>query len=370
MSDSRPKLWSLNRPRWVSRVEPERYTCPDFLAKECDRLFRRAWLIAGREDRIPRPGDYFVWEEMNNSVIILRDDRGQVHGFHNTCSHRGSTLLHGSGRIRHIQCPYHSWSYKLDGTLLHLPKPEGGPDIAHEALGLKPVQCQTLGGFVWINLDMDAPGLFADQPELVADWEPYRLEEMEPIQHTRIPIDANWKAMVENVTDFYHVPAVHSRTISQHVPEGPDFTQFGDHIRQRLEIGAYGWREKLDRACSRGGPYTEKQASALHKYLVFPNTVINALPYHLTVMQFIPTESPDHCILDYAFYKRRGARGVEWLRAYATWVASRVILKEDLDIIGHYQAGLRRAETPAHHLHNEEKVVACYHGIINRWMES
>jgi hypothetical protein len=137
-----------------------------------------------------------------------------------------------------------------------------------------------------------------------------------------------------------------------------------------LDIGAYGWREELDRACTRGGPYTEKQAGALHKYLIFPNTVINALPYHLTVMQFIPTESPDHCILDYAFYKRRGARGIELLRAYATWVASRVILKEDLDIIGQYQAGLKRAETVAHSLHDEEKVVACYHGIINRWMES
>ena len=87
-------------------------------------------------------------------------------------------------------------------------------------------------------------------------------------------------------------------------------------------------------------------------------------------MKFIPTESPDRCILDYAFYKRRGAKGLEWLRAYATWVASRVILKEDLDIVGQYQAGLRRAETEAHHLHEEERVVACFHGVINRWMES
>ena len=369
MIDSRPKLRSLDQPRWVRRVEPERYTCPDFLAKERTRLFRRAWLIAGREDQIMRPGEYFIWEEMNNSVIVVRDDDGQVHGFHNTCSHRGSTLLQGKGRIRHIQCPYHSWFYRLDGKLKHIPKPEGGRHLKREDLGLKPVQCQTLGGFIWINLDLEAPDLFSDQPELLEDWAPYRFEEMVPIQHTRIPIDANWKAMVENVTDFYHVPSVHSRTIFKHAPEGPDLTQFGDHIRQRLDIGAYGWREKFDRACSRGGPYTERQSRALHKYLVFPNTVINALPYHLTVMQFIPTDDPNHCILDYAFYKRRGAKGLERLRAYATWVASRIILKEDLDMIGQYQAGLRRAETNHHTLHEEERIVSAYHGVINRWME-
>ena len=179
-------------------------------------------------------------------------------------------------------------------------------------------------------------------------------------------LPCNWKALVENVTDFYHVPFVHKNTIAAHTPEPPDIRSFGDHTCQRLEIANFGWRRRFDQRCSRGGPYSNAQAGALHKYLLFPNTVINALPYHLTVMQVFPV-SPRKTRLHYTFSKRRGARGLERLRAYSTWAASRYILHEDLTLLETYQRGLDMGKQTHQVLHAMEDASAHFHGTLQRY---
>ena len=361
-----PKVTSLPPPRWMRRVDTSVYTDDAWLDIEKERVFGRTWWIAAREQELPRPGDYVVRDELDTSILLIRDENGRVNAFDNSCRHRGSRLLDGRGRVQDIRCPYHGWRYGLDGRNSHIPAAEGvrghlGPDRR-----LHDVRCETWGGFVWVCMHPETASLLECLGGVADDLAPYRLDEFEPIQHAVWDLPCNWKALVENVTDFYHVPFVHKNTIAAHTPEPPDIRSFGDHTCQRLEIANFGWRRRFDQRCSRGGPYSNAQASALHKYLLFPNTVINALPYHLTVMQVFPV-SPRKTRLHYTFSKRRGARGLERLRAYSTWAASRYILHEDLTLLETYQRGLDMGKQTHQVLHAMEDASAHFHGTLQRY---
>jgi|GEM_PF-882870 len=361
------KVIPLGGSKPVRRVESARYTDPAFLEREKEFIFRRAWIAACRISDVERPGSYRCLSYFGESVVVIRAESGSIGAFHNTCRHRGSKLLEGCGRIESINCPYHGWRYNLDGTLQAVPRAEGFERLAESSMNLLSVRTATWGGFIWINLDEDAPALHETMGGVDDDLASYHLEEMEPIERKVFRLPVNWKTMLENVTDYYHVPVVHGRSVGIHVEEGPDLHSFGDHTRQRLDIAAYGWRSRLDKRCTRGGPYSDKQLRALHKYLLFPNLLMNALPYHLTVMQVFPI-SAQECDLHYGFYKRRGARGLERLRAYATWMASRYILREDFDIIERFQRGISTGRLKTQQLHAEEAAISHFHGVIDRWL--
>ncbi|HCP47974.1 MAG TPA: hypothetical protein DIU15_18180 [Deltaproteobacteria bacterium] len=367
MTASDTNILQFGKTAHVRRVPSHRYTDSNYLELERQRVFQRAWLAVCRVDDIAQPGSYRTFEQFGESVLVVRNERGGVSAFHNTCRHRGSKLLDGCGRVREIQCPYHGWTYGLDGGLQSVPRADGFEHLHQSRMSLFPVRVDTWAGFVWINLDEEAPGLHDALSGVDNELAAYRLEEMEPIQRKVIPLPVNWKTMLENVTDFYHVPVVHGRTVSWAVDEAPDMKSLGDHTRQRLDIAAYGWRRRLDRMCTRGGPYTDKQLTALHKYLLFPNFLINVLPYHLTVMQVFPVEAQS-CELHYGFYRRRGARGLERLRGYGTWLASRYILLEDLKIIERFQAGVSTGRLATQQLHLEEAAISHFHGVLSRWV--
>ena len=353
----------------VRTVPSSHYTDPEHLQRERERVFGRAWIVVATEAELARPGDFVVFDELGESMIAVRDESGRIRVLHNSCRHRGSRMLEGCGRVRSLDCPYHGWSYGLDGSLKGVPRIGGFEALDRNRMGLHEVRASTWLGFVWINLDRDAPPLMDTLGDLPGELAPYRLEEMRPIALKQDIVPANWKSMLENAMDFYHVPFVHGRTINRHVTQGPDLRSYGDHTRQRLPIAAYGWRASLDRRCTRGGPYTPLQVSALHKYLLFPNLLINVLPYHLTVMQVFPIDSRS-CRLRYAFCRRRGARGVELARAYATWLASRYILWEDLVVLDRFQRGVDTRRVQTQTLHEEEAAASHFHGALERWMNT
>jgi choline monooxygenase len=308
-------------------------------------------------------------DEVGESIVVVRDERGKLGAFHNSCRHRGSRIVDpGCGSTHSLRCPYHGWSYGLDGTLGSIPRPEGLERVRKERMGLRTVRTTEWAGFLWGTLASGAPPLLDTLGTLPEELAPYRLDDMRAIKEKVLTIPVNWKAMLENVVDFYHVPVVHQKTINRHVPAGPDLASYGDHTRQRLDIAPYRWRRALDLRCTRGGPYTDKQLTALHKYLIFPNFLINVLPYHLTVMQVFPVDTTT-CRLHYLFCKRRGARGLELLRAHATAAASRYILQEDLEMLDRFQAGVSTGRMETQVLHQEEQAISHFHTVLNRWVE-
>lgn len=343
-------------------VDSARYTDDAWFEREQDRIFRRSWVPAAGLWSLREPGDYAVFEELGQSLLLLRGP-DRIRAFKNHCRHRGSPLLAGSGNIDGIRCPYHGWSYDLTGKLRAIPLPDG---VSTDADGLLEVPLAEWAGLAWVNLGSNVG--FADSlgPELHQELMPYRFEEMVPVEERVWEIPVNWKAFLENVTDFYHVPFVHQKSIGGFVSAPPDLHSYGDHTRQRLDVATYGWRARLDAHCSRGGPYSEAQLKALHKYIVFPTVCLNVLPYHLTVMATFPV-APDRTRLWYAFCRRRGGSLVEKARAVATWAASRVILREDVVMLDRYQQGLMRGPRHEQPLHALENATQHLQDTVTRW---
>jgi len=206
------ELHATCRPFAEARTLPAAvYTSPEVLAAEQSGLFGKTWLCAGREADIPGAGDFFTRDIAGDSVIVVRGADGRVRAFFNVCRHRGSRLIdaasgHGLNRIL---CPYHAWSYRLDGTLAQLPGQSPGSHAAgRESLGLVPVQVGTHEGFIFLNLDPAAAPLGL-QLEGLPDFGRFSLPELRCGWRRSYEVQANWKLVCENYSECYHCPGAH-----------------------------------------------------------------------------------------------------------------------------------------------------------------
>jgi choline monooxygenase len=189
------------------------YTDEAFFRAELAHIHRRNWLFAGRAEELASPGDYRAIETVGGPVIVLRDRDGVLRAFANCCRHRGSLLLEGSGNIRAISCPYHAWSYRLDGTLIAAPDMDRTIGFAKAENGLAPLRLESWQGFVFLNFADDAPDLathLGNLPEMLGS---YRFDEMVCTWRQDIDCRCNWKLLVENSLESYHTGLVHARTV-------------------------------------------------------------------------------------------------------------------------------------------------------------
>ena len=133
------------------------YTSPDFLAQEMEHIFAKDWLCAGRADALPNPGDYLPMQIAGEPVIVLRDGQGQLRGMSNVCRHRMSVLLEGRGNVRSIVCPYHAWTYNLDGTLRGAPAMTLNESFCRTDVALPQVRVEDWLGWIMVTRNPDAP---------------------------------------------------------------------------------------------------------------------------------------------------------------------------------------------------------------------
>ncbi len=149
----RPLLEAETLPPWC-------YTSEEFYQREVERIFRKVWNFVGHVSQVALPGDYFALTFAGVPAIILRDLSGTLRAFANSCRHRGSALLEGSGNCRAIVCPYHSWTYSLDGILRAAPEMKETADFDLADAGLIPLRIDTWGGFLFLCFELTpAPGL-------------------------------------------------------------------------------------------------------------------------------------------------------------------------------------------------------------------
>ena len=141
----------------AERIPVDRYTDPAFLKLEDERIWSKTWLLAGAACDVDEPGDYFVFENLRESILVVRADDGEIRAFYNVCQHRGNQLrAPGCGHGDQLTCPFHLWTWNLDGTLKNVPEahdfPQGTPA---DELGLQRLRCDTWGSFVWVAMDPD-----------------------------------------------------------------------------------------------------------------------------------------------------------------------------------------------------------------------
>jgi phenylpropionate dioxygenase-like ring-hydroxylating dioxygenase large terminal subunit len=199
-------------------LPPTAYTAEAFYRREVERIFLKEWNFMGRADLVPNPGDYFAVELAGVPIIVVRDQQRQLHAFANTCRHRGTTLVEGEGNCRAFKCPYHSWVYGLDGTLLGTPEMQQTADFDASRYGLIPVKLETWGGFLFVNFDPTSRPLVDHLGDLPAKCASYGLEEMVVTRRRTFELACNWKLFAENAMEEYHIGTVHRQTIQKNTP--------------------------------------------------------------------------------------------------------------------------------------------------------
>jgi phenylpropionate dioxygenase-like ring-hydroxylating dioxygenase large terminal subunit len=252
----------MTTPSWDSSFElredgipKARYTSPDFARLEAERLWSRCWQMACRSEEIPEPGDYTVYDIVDQSLIVVRQDDGSVAAYHNVCPHRATQLAVGSGSFasRRIVCPFHGWAWRCDGRNAFVLDPGefcGGKPNA-EDVDLRRVQVAEWLGCVFVNFDPKAPP-FEQQIASIRDYlEPLNIAEMRVYWWVRARIPANWKVAQEAFLEAYHTPGAH--------PQLAQFTTSGEMVHRgiRYEIFDGG------HSAFRMGPGTREDARPL-----------------------------------------------------------------------------------------------------------
>jgi nitrite reductase/ring-hydroxylating ferredoxin subunit len=229
-------LSDIDFDQYCLRITTDRYTSMEIAELEDERIWSRVWQVAGRVDELPEPGDWIEYQIRDQSYVIVRDDDGRLHGFVNACRHRGNKLCTGGrgdcGSAARFVCPYHLWSYALDGRLLRVSRPDLVGPIDKDAHGLLPVSVDCFAGFIFLNPDPDAAPLAEFLGEAADRLAPYHLEEMVPVLNVRESVDCNWKVVVDAFAEGYHVSSIHPellRVLSID-PSKERFGFFGDHF--------------------------------------------------------------------------------------------------------------------------------------------
>lgn len=240
------------------------YTSKEFLQTEFDKLWPRVWQMACREEHIPEPGDYHVYDIGTLSAIVVRNKDGAVKAFRNACMHRGTALRdpETSGFCQSFKCPFHGWEYDLDGKLIDLPEDWDFPHVSADSHSLRPVRVGTWGGFVFINFDDDAEPLEKFLGVLPEHFKDFHIEDRYIETHVSKRLPVNWKAAEEAFMEAYHVKETHAGGVDYSEPI-TTYDVFGDNVNRFIHtVGAanprrpepYTEQELLDALWGRRGP--------------------------------------------------------------------------------------------------------------------
>jgi phenylpropionate dioxygenase-like ring-hydroxylating dioxygenase large terminal subunit len=245
---------------------------------ERERIFARSWQYAGRVDQVTEPGDYFATTAGHIPIVVTRDQAGGLNALVNVCRHRGTQVAYGEGRRETLQCPYHAWTYRLDGKLHKAPRSEREPGFNKSEFSLVPVQVDVWGPFVFVNPDPTAGPLVEALGDLPAH-----------VEHSGIDLDAvqfrqrrewvqevNWKIALENYLECYHCSVAHP-SFSKLIDVDPDSYNLRSSGLVSSQFGPV--RESALNGKRRGIPYVPRGEVAQAQYhFLWPNTTVNIEP--------------------------------------------------------------------------------------------
>jgi choline monooxygenase len=194
-------------------LPPWCYTSDEFYRAEVEKIFLKTWNFLGRVEMVPEVGSYFTVNLVGVPVVVVRDKDGAVKGFLNSCRHRGTPLVAGSGKTMTFSCPYHAWVYASDGRLVSAPGMQDVEGFSNAEHGLIPVRVDTWQGFVFATLDEKAPPLSAHLGNIGSHLDSYGFGDMVMTRRKEYDLKCNWKAYVENAMEAYHTPTVHKSSI-------------------------------------------------------------------------------------------------------------------------------------------------------------
>jgi len=210
------------------------YTGPCFFELERRHLWPHVWQMACREEDIPETGDIHVYDIVDRSFLIVRTGAGQIRAYYNSCLHRGRKLMDTSGRVEHLRCGFHGWTWNLDGEIKSLPCRSEFAHLDDGGLALPQVLVSCWGGFVFINMDLEASPLEEFLGVLPEHFRRWKLEECYKAVHVGRVIRCNWKVAQEAFMESYHVVATHPQILPFFDDVGAQYDVFGEHVNRNL----------------------------------------------------------------------------------------------------------------------------------------
>lgn len=277
-----------------TRLEPTlagAYYCdPAILEAEWERIFYRSWLYAGREERVPNPGDYFTLPVGRENVLVVRDKEARLGAFYNVCRHRGTRLCQEeAGSLKAIRCPYHAWTYGLDGRLAAAPNLGDGGGFRAQEFSLYPVALEAWRGCIFINLDKHPEPLATALEGAPGRVRRYPLEDLRVAVHMVHEVEANWKILVENYQECYHCPGVHPELCYLVPLYGTgEVDAAGGDVRATFRKGAFTLTKS---GGSRRPPFaglSEQDKAVFNGEAILPNMWINFLPDFIQIRTLWP----------------------------------------------------------------------------------
>ena len=306
------------------------YTDPDILERELAGIFRRSWICVGHLCDLAEGGSYFTETVAGQPLLVIRGQDGALRAFFNVCQHRGHELLKGSGRIKGgITCPYHAWSYGHDGALLAARLTEDVPGFDKCDFPLRPVAVHVAAGLVFVNLASEPEPFEKGYPAFDETilWHLDAMPAYRRLAGYRYDIAANWKVVVDNFSEGYHIPVAHPRlatlykTDAGSASHGPLYSAFRNHGNpgyKAMELGP-------------GEPYLG--------WTLWPNLCMLSLPgsKNLLVLRMDP-DGPQRCAERVDIYAPEGAPSANLEEVHHLFAD--IFNREDIAIVESVQRGL------------------------------
>jgi nitrite reductase/ring-hydroxylating ferredoxin subunit len=356
-----------------------RYATEEFHQLEMKYIWRKSWLYAGHTSQIPDTGSYLIFDKLGLSIIIVHWREGKVHALHNVCRHRGSALVKERfGKTHRFTCPYHSWSYGLDGQLAVVPQEHNFACLDKSERGLIPVRCEVWRGLIFINLDNDAKDLEHHIEPVAKKVAGFPLEKMKVRKTLAIEMNCNWKAAFDNFIEIYHVPTVHGKTAMNWLkpetfsvlPMKNGHTCITTERKIDNDLAELNTGKLLHGPLPKGSPVVPGADPFFHKYTVLTTTFPNLIPGGFNPGGFPlqthwPLGGPGRSLLETSIIGWEGeeAQPEYWENLMSDMMTQ---VNEDIDILSNIQKSLNSGHYTGALVSYLERAIYWYHEEIDR----
>jgi len=348
-------------------VQAQAYLDPGLFAKEGKAIFSTLPVPVLLSQDLPTPGSYRGVELAGVPVVVTRNKAGQVQAFLNACRHRGTRLVACGEQASSLKlsCPYHAWTYNLDGKLIGVPRQECFVDLDKETLGLVALPCREAAGLVWVSLDRSARvDDEAIGSALIDDFDAIGLGQMRVFRGKDYEIKANWKLVTDAFLEGYHVTRLHAKTLARFFVDAPQMIErIGQHLRQSSGSRKGFGPEHVSAA------WPELRKSVVYAYIVFPSVIVVTSPTYVSVM-FLTPVAPDRTQLRYAMLVEPeiGNPKLEDLHERSFSLMSDAFGNEDFHAAELCQAGLLTGALQQVTLGGMEQGVRRFHDVVEQFV--
>ncbi|WP_455372847.1 aromatic ring-hydroxylating oxygenase subunit alpha [Limibacillus halophilus] len=344
-------------------LSPNYYRDPEVFARQREGLFFKTWQFACHESRVPGPGDYYAFSVLDQDLFVIRQKDGSLRCFYNVCQHRGHPLVEESGRARLLVCPYHAWSYGLDGGLKGAHGTKDQPGFERSRICLSRVRLDSLAGFLFVNLDGQAPSLAETFPGVEAailEACP-SLPERAFAQEHEAEEFCNWLIAVENYNECYHCRVAHPTFAAGVIdPQSYDIHPFAEGVKSlrhtaKAQSGKGAWYD------TSGSDYASFYLWPAFSLQIYPSGLVNA--YHWRPRDVANT------VVHRSWYSKEGVIDDQLQRVID--LDRDTTFAEDLKLVKRIQRGLgSRGYTPGPLVINPEGGIDSEHSIaaLHDWV--